>query len=129
MKIGKVAGIFSGRELFINLGSADGVGLGMRFAVLNRKGIDVKDPDTGELLGSAELANAIVKVVRIENEHLSTARTFRPKADTGPHVERLGSRYGEYLNMEVDLGDTFINIGDRVVLMVGDEYDDVYGEM
>lgn len=129
MKIGKVAGIFSGRELFINLGSADSVELGMRFAVLNRKGIEVKDPDTGELLGTAELANAIVRVVRIENEHLSTARTFRPKADTVTHVERLGSLYDEYLNKEVDPGDTYINIGDRVVLMEGDEYDDVYGDL
>src|SRR5438105_2674319 len=74
---GKVAGLLTKRELVINRGSGDGVEVGMRFAVLNRHGIDVRDPDTGEILGSTELVKTVVKIVRIDAEHLSVGRTFR----------------------------------------------------
>jgi len=49
---GKVARILNSRELAINVGSADGVDVGMYFDVLDPKGEDVKDPDSGEVLGS-----------------------------------------------------------------------------
>ena len=40
--------------MVINVGSNNGVVVGMRFDVMDTKGQDVQDPDTGELLGSIE---------------------------------------------------------------------------
>lgn len=74
---GKVAAILSARELILNVGSRDGVEIGMRFAILNSQGVNITDPDTGDTLGSVEVPKTVVKVVRIGGDHLSIARTFR----------------------------------------------------
>src|SRR5438034_4073982 len=47
---GKVARILNARELVINVGLAEGVAIGMYFDVLDPKGEDIKDPDSGEVL-------------------------------------------------------------------------------
>jgi len=73
---GKVARILTARELVINRGSDHGVEVGMRFAVLNRKGREILDPDTNEVLGSVELPKTFVKVISVDPK-LSVARTFR----------------------------------------------------
>jgi hypothetical protein len=135
---GKVAGVLTKRELVINRGSADGVEVGMRFAVLNRQGIDIKDPDTGELLGSTELVKAVVKIVRIDAEHLSVGRTFRQTPGragltatlagvygTAPRTETLAIEDGTSLKEELDPAQSYIKIGDPVVETQGDEYDDL----
>jgi len=62
---GKVAAILTQRELALNVGEEEGVEVGMRFAILNSKGVDVTDPDTGKVLGDVPVAKTIVKVVRI----------------------------------------------------------------
>lgn len=136
---GKVAGILTRRELLINRGEADGVEVGMRFAVLNRQGIDVKDPDTGEVLGSAEIIKTVVKIVRIDGEHLSVGRTFRTIhgspgviasiglgaawAGTPNRVETLDIS-GSVLKEELKAEDSYIKVGDPVVESKGDEYED-----
>src|SRR6266704_2575452 len=73
---GKVARILNSRELAINVGSSDGVVEGMYFDVLDPKGEDIKDPDTGQVLGSLERPKVRVRVVKVQ-EHLSVASTFR----------------------------------------------------
>src|ERR1700730_3824695 len=72
----RVAEVLTERELVLNKGSEDGVSIGMRFAILNRKGADIVDPDTGKSMGPVELEKTIVKVVRLQ-ERLAIARTFR----------------------------------------------------
>ena len=135
---GKVAAILTLRELIINRGSADGVEVGMRFAVLNRQGIDVKDPDTGELLGSTEIVKTVIKVVRIAGEHLSVGRTFRTIpgrpgafdaigiaasfAGTPERVETLSTSEAT-LKQELSPEESYIKIGDPVVQTKGDEYE------
>src|SRR5579862_1071556 len=74
---GKVAAILSARELILNVGAEDGVEVGMQFVILNSKGVNVTDPDTGHVLGTVEVPKTVVKVVRVDAEHLSVARTFR----------------------------------------------------
>jgi hypothetical protein len=136
---GKVAGVLTRRELLINRGSVDGVEVGMRFAVLNRHGIDVKDPDTGELLGSADVVKTVVKIVRIDAPHLSTGRTFRTIpgtpglmkglsamssfAGTPERVETLDIK-GASLKEELDSSESYVKVGDPVVETVGDTYSD-----
>jgi len=73
---GKVAQILNSRELVINVGERDGVVAGMYFDILDPKGEAVKDPDTGEVLGSVGRPKVRVKVTKAQ-EKLSIATTFR----------------------------------------------------
>ncbi len=49
--LGQVADILNEREVVINLGSNYEIQVGMRFAILDELVYEVKDPDTGEILG------------------------------------------------------------------------------
>lgn len=73
---GKVARILNSRELAINVGATDGVKVGMYFDVLDPKGEDIKDPDSGEVLGSLERPKVRVKVAKVQ-DHLSVASTYK----------------------------------------------------
>ena len=73
---GKVARILNSREMVINVGSGHGVVVGMRFDILDAKGEDVQDPDTGELLGSVERSKVSVEVSKVQ-QRLSVASTYR----------------------------------------------------
>jgi hypothetical protein len=73
---GKVARILNSRELAINVGSKDGVTVGMKFDVLEPKGEEIKDPDTGEVLGSLARPKVRVRVKSVQ-ERLSVATTFK----------------------------------------------------
>ena len=135
-KRGKVAAILTRRELVLNLGSADGVVIGMKFVVLNRQGIDVRDPDTGKVLGSVEVPKTVVKVVRVDGEHLSVARTFRTIrgnagvlagiaafGGTPDRTETLDIAEGSSLKAELSAEESYIKPGDVALETRGDEYD------
>lgn len=135
---GKVAAIVDERELVINRGEEHGVTVGMRFAVLAGQGTEVKDPDTGEALGSVPIEKATVKVVRVQPK-LSVARTFRtvggspglvPNVNiaaiisgTRPRPEEL--RYTETgLREALNEKDLLVMVGDEVIETTGAEYAD-----
>ena len=134
---GKVAAILSKRELVLNIGAGDNVTVGKRFVILNRHGINVRDPDTGEVLGTVEVPKTVVKVVRVDGEHLSVARTFRKIEGTGlmsvsavmagtrTRVETLDIESGSSLKAELSQNESYIKVGDVAVETEGDEYDDV----
>jgi hypothetical protein len=75
---GAVAKILTARELVINRGSKDGVRPGMRFQVLDPKGEDIRDPESGESLGSIERPKVSVEVTSVE-ERLAVAKTFHSR--------------------------------------------------
>jgi hypothetical protein len=75
---GKVARILDTRHLVINVGESQGVHVGMYFDVLDPKGEDITDPDSGALLGSIDRPKVRVQVTRTE-EKLAVAATFRKK--------------------------------------------------
>ena len=75
---GKVARILNSRELVMNVGSEGGVAVGMKFDVLDPKGEEIKDPDTGEVLGSLARPKVRVRVKSVQ-DHLSVAETFRER--------------------------------------------------
>jgi hypothetical protein len=134
---GKVAAILSKRELILNLGHDDGVSVGMRFVILNKHGIDVTDPDTGEVLGTVEVPKTVVKIVRVDGPHLSVGRTFRTIAERPgllslpdfagrpARVETLDIASGSSLKAELSAEDSYVKPGDLAVETEGDEYDDL----
>lgn len=72
---GKVVRILTSRQLALNLGSQHGVKMGMKFDVLDSRGDDITDPDTGELLGSLYRPKVRVQIIEVQ-ERLSVAETF-----------------------------------------------------
>jgi hypothetical protein len=133
---GKVAAILSKRELVLNVGADDGVRVGTRFVILNSKGIDVRDPDSGKVLGTVEVPKTLVKVVRVDGPHICVGRTFRTVAATGfaalssfsgsaQKVETLDIESGSSLKAELSDEDSYVKVGDTALSTEGDEYDDL----
>ena len=73
---GKVASILTSRQLALTVGKRDGVAPGMKFDVLDPKGEDIADPDTGDVLGSLQRPKVRVRVSQVE-DRISVAETFR----------------------------------------------------
>jgi len=70
---GHVARLVNSDELVINLGSADGVVVGMHFGVIEPATQDVPDPITNENLGTLPIYRAEVTVTTV-GERLCLAR-------------------------------------------------------
>lgn len=69
--VGKIANV-DGGTLYLNAGSEGGVKEGDEFTVY-RVGKQIKDPDTGEVLGADEVKVGRVKVTAVKGARLSTA--------------------------------------------------------
>ena len=132
---GKVAQILNSRELVINVGSNSGVVIGMRFEVMDAKGEDVRDPATGELLGSVERPKVRVEISKVQ-ERLSVASTYKKETvNVGGAGLTIGmssslsklfmpteyeTRYETFKTEEktwedLDEEDSYVKIGDPVV--------------
>lgn len=129
---GKVARILTSREIAINVGSENGVAVGMRFEVMDTKGEHIKDPDTGETLGSIERPKVSVEISKVQ-ERLSIASTYKKVTENlGGHgigdtslsrlfmAPRWVTKYetlktGEKTWEDLDEADSYVNIGDPVV--------------
>ena len=130
---GRVARILTAREIAINVGSESGVEVGMRFEVMDTEGQDVKDPDTGEILGSIERPKVRVEISKVQ-KRLAIASTYN-KVTVNIGGQGIGdisslsrlfmppkwvTKY-ETLKTEektwedLDEADSYVNIGDPVV--------------
>jgi len=123
---GKVVRVLNDKELVINRGSADGVIVGMEFAIL-MAGPELTDPDTGEPLGNIDIAKAVVKVVRVD-QRFAVARSFRTKL-TGGLTAFLAVRHeleildvAAALEDEIDDDAWIISTGDRAIESRSGEY-------
>lgn len=76
MIIGKIVEIIDNRTAAINVGSKDGVRVGMVFQIFAKDGREVIDPDTGEKLGSLKFPKMKIKVTYVASDKLSLAETF-----------------------------------------------------
>lgn len=108
----------------------------MRFAVLNRKGREIIDPDTKEVLGSVELPKTFVKVISVEPK-LCIARTFRefvtPAVRGFADALLIGTSRPERrevetlitdeakLKDELDESESYVKTGDPAVQIIGGE--------
>jgi len=73
---GKVAQVLNSRELALNVGTDHGVQVGMLFDVLDPKGEDIIDPDTGDVLGSLARPKVRIKVISVQPK-LAVASTYK----------------------------------------------------
>jgi hypothetical protein len=134
---GRVARILNAREVALNIGSRDGVQVGMHFDILDPKGQDIHDPDTRELLGSIERPKIRVEVKEVE-ERLSVASTLRSRkeniggvgtmADLGrlfqpPHWVTVYETFksDEHAWEDLDEKDSLVKTGDPVVQVTSKE--------
>lgn len=127
---GQVASVLTDRQLVINRGAEHGVEEQMIFAVLNRNAIEIKDPETGQLLGNAPIAKVVVEA-RVVEERFTVCSTFRTKRVGGGGL--LSQGFTDYFAperevretlrrsdnssnaVELDARDSIIGIGDPVV--------------
>ncbi len=75
---GKVAQILNARQLVINLGTQDGIRLGMRFAVLAATPLEIVDPDSHEVLGIVDREKVRVAAVEVQ-ERFAICSTYEIK--------------------------------------------------
>ena len=133
----KVAAIINAQDLALAAGSAHGVEIGMKFAVLDPKARDIPSPDDpGLILGSIDVAKTLVKVVAVEN-NISVARTFRTVRGGGlaallqvtgsPDRRETLLSDAQRLAQELDPKDSYIGIGDEA-LQYEDEWPGVVYE-
>lgn len=133
---GKVAGVLSERELYINIGSSSGVTLGMKFKVLAAEPVEVRDPETDEVLGIIDREKVRVSVVDLK-EKFSICKTYRKWTTRGGALY-LGSLALNMLEAPKTVYETlkaedsslpqplsddesFVKRGDRVVQVANDQ--------
>jgi hypothetical protein len=104
---GRVAKLITDEELVINRGRRDGVRQRMRFDVLDTRTQDVKDPDTGEVLGSIRRAKTRVIVTAVEDQLclaervrsgisalVGLSRAFEPRTTVGASTRSAELAHG-----------------------------------
>lgn len=135
---GRVARILNSREIVLNVGSMNGIVVGMKFDVLDPKGEEIIDPETGEVLGSLSRPKVRVKVKTVQ-DRLSVAGTYRTReiniGGTGGALGSLGSlsemlRPPQYVKKvetfkttektweDLDESESFVKTGDPVVQVI-----------
>lgn len=129
----KVAKIIDARTLVLNRGADDGVEVGMRFAVLNRNGAEIRDPETREVLDSVDVEKTVVKVASVK-ARVAVARTYRKYggreglsvlgsfAARPAKVETLKTDEATYKE-EMSEHDSYVKVGDDAVQVKGEEFD------
>lgn len=133
---GKVARVLNTREIAINIGTADGLTVGMYFDVMDTCE-DIRDPDTEEVLGSIEIPKVRVRVTYVK-ERLSVATTYQSRKEyvggsptfrsLGPFSEslmppKLVTKYEtlkqtDATKAELDEKYSYVKSGDTVVQVI-----------
>jgi hypothetical protein len=79
---GKVAKILTEREVVINIGSAQGVKKGMKFAILAPTPEEVLDPESGEVLDVVDRTKVLVQATEVR-EKITICSTYRTTKISG----------------------------------------------
>ncbi len=119
---GKIAQLLSDRELVINIGARDGVAKGMRFSVLAAAQLEIRDPDTNELLGTIDREKTRVEAIDVQ-DRITVCQTYETTQMSGnPFLEVYASRMVQKRLMIAEsqlpgplpLDDNYVKIGDVV---------------
>ena len=135
---GKVAKVLNSREVALNVGAEQGVAPGMRFRILSLAGDEIKDPDSGAVLGHVRRPKAVVRVKYAEKK-FAIAATYRskevnvggkglaftgfgaafepPKWETRYETLKAGGGF-EPATEELDEKDSFVTTGDPVAQVI-----------
>lgn len=73
---GRVAEILNARELVINKGGDAGVRVGMKFAVLADAPLEIRDPESGEILDALDREKVRVEASEVRSR-IAVCRTYR----------------------------------------------------
>ena len=120
---GKVARVISTREVALNVGMNNGVEVGMYFDILDAKSENIRDPDTGEWLGSIRRSKVRVRVTRVQEKlALATTSTERRGFSFSASLMPLAWRE-KYLTLRreekdwehLDEQDSYVKVGDPVI--------------
>jgi len=79
---GKVAKILTEREVVINIGRAQGVTKGMRFAILAPTPEEIFDPETSEVLDVVDRTKVLVQATEVR-ERVTICSTYRTTKISG----------------------------------------------
>jgi hypothetical protein len=122
----KVAAIISESEVAISAGRKDGVQVGMIFAILSSRSTEIKDPDTGEVIGTYP-PQELTRVQAVEvQDRMAICATYVPtgpesleealEALIDPRVATSRSLPGSLRSRLATLNPTndYVRIGDRV---------------
>lgn len=128
--VGRVAQVLNARELVINIGSDAGVKPGARFAVLAEAPLEVKDPQTGQVLDTVDREKTRVEASEVR-ERITVCRTYRmigtpPLFDLSPlasvSLAVRGNQRPETLHVEdsslpppLPERQSYVKINDRVI--------------
>ena len=130
---GKIARILGSREVVLNIGREQGVEPGMKFDILYRDGIEIHDPDSGDVLGSIDYSKARIRTTNVYDK-VSVASTYQTESVNvggalGPDVRKLfqppqwetrvetlkTEPSSEQENTASDKADNYVAVGDPVV--------------
>ncbi len=129
---GKVARVLNSREVALSIGTDSGIEVGMFFDILDSKGEEIRDPDSGESLGSIARSKTRVRITKVQ-EKLSVASTFKTRrvnvGGVGPDVSGFSrvlmppEWVTEYETLkteektweDLDEEESYVKVGDPVV--------------
>lgn len=122
MLTGKVAQILNERDVAINIGKDNGVAIGMRFAILADRSVEIRDPDTRVLLGEVPREKVVVQVVNVEDAFsiCTASSTVLPNfASALQGIQAFIRPFGtpstdESLPSPLSAEERYVRIGDRV---------------
>ena len=106
----------------MNVGSSDQVSVGMLFKIINPKGEQIKDPVSGQILGSVESPRSVVHVMEVQDKlAVATTTAANPMitpTTLGPFARVLmPPRWvDQYESLTVNLSS--VNIGDSAVQVI-----------
>lgn len=124
---GKVAQVLNEQEVIINRGTKHGVSQGMRFGILADTPLQVKDPDTGEVLGTIDREKVRIEAREVL-EKIAICRTFETyvvggalAASTFANIFGSAKEFPRTFKVK-DPGfiptlseeESYVNVGDRV---------------
>ena len=134
---GKIARILNSREVALNIGKEQGVQSGMLFEILSPNQSEIRDPDTGAMLGSVALPKVKVMITRVQDK-VSVASTYRtkrvdvrrfstsadvfksPKWEKRYETLKAGGAF-ESATERLDESDSYVAVGDPVVQVIDDQ--------
>lgn len=137
---GRVAQILNARELIINIGAEQGVEEGMKFAVLSETPLEVRDPESGDVLDTLDREKVRVEAAEVRKK-ITICQTYRTKHVPGGSLHQsasiallMGSAFAqprevvETLKAEdsslpppLSPEESYVKINDRVIQVDDDE--------